>query len=453
MFDPASGRNIWVAPTRSEREDGTREAPFSSIRQAIETAGPGSVVVLTNGEYEETVSIQERSGLETNPLTIMADPSADSVILKKEWYFYEMSDCIVQGLTFLDTGGTALSVVGTSKRNIFKECLFINCGESVECTLFFGGSGGEFNVIENCQFTRSGTGTNFGVIIAQSCDAEDETSEISSNTIIRSCVFENFSTAILLGSGDEIDEAGNHLVTENLFTDCGEGIRIKAIACDIRDNIFRGCATALVQLAGSECEINNNRFELCTVGMNLTSPDTTVSDNCCIDSPLVVAGVDTLILPTVIASNSFVFTTPVDAITVTGGSMNHGVIISDNLIYNGTLPESIAATFHQNECMDEGSVSFLDLAAGDFRTSRSVGCHTSAAYRIAIEPIPQADVAGFKQDSTEDDDSIPTMDERDLYIKSLFVINEDDMEENPELYRNADDEDDGDDGEFYDYED
>lgn len=450
MFDPSSGRNIWVAPTPSQREDGTREAPFSSIRTAIGKAGPGSVVVLTEGEYEESVTIQERSGEETSPITIMADPSAEAVILKREWYFYELSDFIIKGLTFLDTPNTALSLVGNSRRNIFKEILFINCGENAECTLFLGGSGGEFNVIENCQFTRTGTGTNRAILIAQSVDLEDETVQISTNTVVRCCTFENYTSGILLGSSDEIDGAGNHQICENLFTNCSEGVRVKAIASEIRDNIFRECETGVIQVAGEECEINNNRFELCKNGMILASPDTTIIDNCLIDSPVKVTAVNAVVLPTVITGNSFIFRELHEAVSVDGSSPELSVLVSDNLLFNGSITDHPSARFHENKLFSEGELSFLDAKSGDFRTSQQAGCHTTAAYRTKIEPIPAADIA-VHGINTEDDDSIPVMDERDLYLKSLFVMSEDDMEENPEDYIAEDDG--SDDGEFYDYED
>jgi len=451
MFDPSSGRNIWVAPTPSSREDGTREAPFSSIRIAIGKAQPGSTVVLTEGEYEESVTIQERSGEETSPITIMADPSAEAVILKREWYFYEISDFIIKGLTFVETPNTALSLIGNSRRNILKEILFINCGENAECTLFFGGSGGEFNVIENCQFTRTGEGTNRAILLAQSTDLEDATVQISTNTVIRNCTFENYTNAILLGSSDEISDAGNHLITENLFFNCGEGVRVKAIASEIRDNIFRECETGVAQVAGEECEINNNRFELCKHSLILGSPDTTVTDNCCIDSPIRVTVPAELALPTIIASNSIIFIEPTVAVLVEGDLSELSVIVSDNLIFNGSVEEHPAMRFHENKIFSEGTIAFLDAKMGDFRTAEPSGCHTSAAFRTKIDPIPVADMAVHGIEHGDDDDSIPTMDERDLYLKSLFVMSEDDMEENPEEYIAEDDG--SDDGEFYDYED
>ncbi len=454
MFDSAAGSNIWVSQNCGPKEDGSKESPFSTIRAAVNAAIPGSTIVITAGEYDESVSINERTGEETNPITIIADPAdADSVILKGEWYLYEVCDFIISGLTFVETENTALSLVGSSKRNIFKECLFINCGESSECTFFLGGSNGEFNVVENCQFTRNGSGENHAVLIAQSKDEEDKKSFISTNTIIRFCTFENYTSGILIGSGDDITDPGNHLIKENLFHSCGEGVRIKACATDIRENIFRDCETAINQIHGQECEILNNRIESSAVGIHLNCSDTTVSDNCCIDAPIHINLLPEVMLPTVISNNSFIFTEHSNAMMVKGKGTEFSVIVSDNLLYNSTISESAEVRLHQNDILQEGGVEFHDISSGDFRCeSTSSGCKSEAAFRTQIAPIPQVDLSdhGF---SEPDNSSTTTaaMDERDLYLRSLFMINEDDLDENPEQIEEEEER--PEDNEFYDYED
>ncbi len=452
MFDITDGRNIWVSPIPSSREDGSQEAPFSTIRSAIDAAVPGSTIVLTNGEYNEVVSIQERSGEETNPITICADPSAEAVILKAEWYLYTVSDFIISGLTFVETANVALSVVGQSQRNIFKECLFISCGEESECTFFFGGSGGEFNVIENCQFTRKGEPNNTAVMISQSVDSEDEALDISSNSVVRFSTFENYGTGVILGTADDILEAGNHLVKENLFDTCNEGVRFKVNASEVRENIFRNCETGMNQLGGTECEIADNRFESCKLSLNLTRSDTTVEDNCFIDAPISVTIEKETILPTMISNNTFLFTEGNSAVTVTGTGSNLSVVVSDNLIYNGTISEHAEMRTHKNEQFAEGSIEFKSIAEGDFRCDTvSVGCRTEAAFRTKIEPLPQVDL---RDHGVHDHGEAPiSMDERDLYIKSLFMINEDEAMENPDLIDEDDEDERPEDNEFYDYED
>lgn len=453
MFDSASSSNIWVAQTNNAKEDGSKEAPFSSIKSAVEAAMPGSTVVISQGEYDESVSINERAGEETSPITIMADPAAESVILKGEWYLYEVSDFIITGLTFVDTENTALSLVGASKRNIFKECLFINCGESAECTLFLGGSNGEFNVIENCQFTRNGEGENRAILVAQSKDEEDASSVISTNTIVRFCTFENYTTALLLGSGDEITDSGNHLVKENLFHSCGEGIRIKAVATDIRENIFKDCKISINQVGGQECEIVDNRIESSETGIRLTCSDTTVSDNCCIDAPVEITLEPETILPTVINNNSFIFTDHSPALTVKGKGTDFSVIVSDNLLYNSSVKESSEVRLHENHIFPEGGVKFQDMSSGDFRCdSISAGCKSGAAFRTKIAPLPQVDLKshGITHEAGE---SAPAMDERDLYLRSLFMINEDDLDEFPGHQEEDDEDERPEDNEFYDFED
>lgn len=454
MFDPNSSRNIWVSQRASGKEDGSLEAPFSSIKAAIDAATPGATVVVTEGEYDESVSVNERTGEETNPITIMADPNAESVLLTKEWYLYEVSDFIISGFTFVETSNTAISLVGGSKRNIFKECLFIKCGEDAECTIFLGGSNGEFNVIENCQFAREKEGTNIGVLIAQSKDSEDSDSVVSTNTIVRFCTFENYSTGVLIGSGDDIVEAGNHRIQENLFTDCDEGLRIKAIASDIRENIFRGCDIAINQIDGAECEITDNRIETSRIGVRLTKSDTTMSQNCCVDAPVEIELEKEMVLPTVISNNSFIFTKESTAVKVNGSGADFSVIVSDNLLYNGSVEQTSEMRLHENHQFPEGGIEFENIAAGDFRCdSVSAGCKSGAAFRTSIAPIPQVDITNHGLESSKSGTATP-MDERDLYLRSLFMINEDDMEENPQEYQDDEEEDERpEDNEFYDYED
>ena len=453
MFNPDSGQNIWVSNSGSNgsKEDGTYEAPYSTITEAINNAVAGSTVVIKEGTYDENVTIQELKGEETSPITIIADPQSEAVILKGEWYLYEVSDFIISGFTFLETANNAISIIGNSERNIIKDTIFIKCGEKSECTLFLGGSNGKNNVIENCQFSVESGNTITAIIVAQSEDSEDETSTISTNSIIRYCTFENYKTAIILGTGDDIETHGNHIVKENLFVDCNEGIRDKSVASEINENIFRGCNIGVNQIGGSEVEITDNRFEVCNNSIHIENNDISISHNCCIDSPIHVKLSAESMIPLIISNNSFIFTDKKSAITIHGRGNEFSIIVSDNLLYNGHIDENSAIRLHKNEFFPEGGIEFEDIAKGDFRCdSVSVGCKKGATFRTKIIPIPQVDL---REHGFEDKEKLSKMDERDLYLKSLFVINEDDNDETfMDSYDDGENEN-PEDNEWYDFED
>jgi len=188
------------------------------------------------------------------------------------------------------------------------------------------------------------------------------------------------------------------------------------------------------------------------MSLNLTRSDTTVEDNCFIDAPISVTTEKETILPTMISNNTFLFTSKNSAVTVTGEGSNLSVVISDNLIYNGTLSEHSEVRTHKNEHFAEGSIEFKSMAEGDFRCDTvTSGCRTEAAFRTIIKPLPQVDL---RDHGVHDHGEAPiSMDERDLYIKSLFMINEDEVLENTELIDDDEEEERPEDNEFYDFED
>ena len=126
MFNITDSVNIWVSPKAPEGGSGSVELPFSSIDQAIEKAVAGSRVVLMPGVYEDKVSLREVQGTEMEPITIMALPDRDEpVVCESEWFLYDVSDLIISGITFSKIDNSALSIMGTSERNIIKNCLVI----------------------------------------------------------------------------------------------------------------------------------------------------------------------------------------------------------------------------------------------------------------------------------------------------------------------------------------
>jgi pectin methylesterase-like acyl-CoA thioesterase len=146
MFDKLSEKNIWVSAKNKEFGDGSFENPYSKIQAALDNAVAGSNVVLFSGIYDEKLIVRDISGTIDEPITI----TGEDVVSNSEWYFYSASDFVIKNIKFEKTGNSAISIVGESQRNSIKDCEFSECGEVAECALFFGGSGGDFNSVENC---------------------------------------------------------------------------------------------------------------------------------------------------------------------------------------------------------------------------------------------------------------------------------------------------------------
>lgn len=65
----------YVAPTGDDDNPGTRTAPFATIQEALDTAGPGSTIFLAAGQYQEDVRTR-RAGLPGQPITLTGPRSA-----------------------------------------------------------------------------------------------------------------------------------------------------------------------------------------------------------------------------------------------------------------------------------------------------------------------------------------------------------------------------------------
>ncbi len=200
MFERDSKENIWVSANQTGAGDGSVENPFRQLKDAIEKVNSGSTVVLKEGIYNETLSLSHTKGEELKPITIMADPQSGPVIFHSEWYLYEVSDLIIDGICFENISNSAISIVGVSERNIFKNLTFTNCGIQSECTLFMGGSGGRFNIVEHCSFSCDEQLQNqIALMISQSIDSEDESIKITKNSVVRYSSFTNYGMPSLLG--------------------------------------------------------------------------------------------------------------------------------------------------------------------------------------------------------------------------------------------------------------
>lgn len=425
MINRASSKNIWVASAARSGGDGSKEAPFSSIQSAVDAAKPGETVILTAGEYTESLSLNEKSGEENSPIIITGE-SEGAVTLLGEWYFYSVSDFIVSDLTFKKTANSAISIVGESKRNIFKKIHFDSCGSAANCTLFTGGSGGEGTVVEACRFTNSEESVDhIGVMFSQSIDEDDKTLSISKNMVLRYCSFSNMGTAILAGSGDEIEEYGYISIEDSLVENSAEGVRIKSNGTTVKGMIFRNVTKAVVHIEGVDADVFNNRFESCGKALYCSYGDITFHENTLLDTAIRI-DVELCGLPVIVHNNTLSFTQERPAVEASGEGECYAVF-SDNIFHNAAVQAFTGVHFHGNLSNVESSltecaaISFEDKENGNYHNGYTQGCHSDAAARSAIEVPQSLDLSDFaKEHGFSTEDLSGSIEKREVFLKSLF---------------------------------
>jgi hypothetical protein len=286
MFDQESPDIIWVSSEYSEEEYGTWEQPYSSIEDALEHLNPGKTIVLKSGIYKGDLTIQV-SGTARNPIRIAADDDAQVVITGGCWFLYDTSDLIVSRLTFKDAPHGALSVIGKCNRNRFEMLNFINCGISskASCTMYFGGSGGSNNIVENCNFEASdqaianSKGESIALMISEG-DLDD--GDPIKSHIIRKNSFQKYGYGVLVGSSNTTTNEYGHVLEYNHIDTClRAGILVKCGDTQVRGNLVQNCkSNSISVMAGYGNVIDSNRIVDCESGIRVNGSGHTVVNNC-----------------------------------------------------------------------------------------------------------------------------------------------------------------------------
>jgi hypothetical protein len=301
--DPAV---LWVSPQAGSSGDGTHENPFGDIRRALADVRPGSTIVLMAGVYGRDTTF-DISGTIRQPIRIIADRGAGVEVRNACWFFYDVNDCIVSGLTFRGSPFGAVSVIGACARNRFEDLRFVNCGTRgvTACTLFFGGSGGSCNVVENCRFEhappRKGTvpdpsAMSIGLMVSE---GDNDGGAPLTDHVFRNNYFVNYDYGILIGSGDSPAGQYGHIVEQNTVEQCGtEGILVKCSDTAVRNNLVMRCSNRSITIgAGSGSLIGSNRVLDCAKGIAVRGAGHTVANNCivrCGSEAVRACGADTV---------------------------------------------------------------------------------------------------------------------------------------------------------------
>ena len=472
MYSHDDPKIIWVSSKFNGKCNGTFEAPYTDIRKAVMKARPGSMVVLLPGDYTECVNI-ENCGTITEPIRIVSeDGCGDEVCCRSGWFFYDVSDVIVSGITFRNIAHQAVSVIGACKRNSFNNLRFVNCGvdKGTPCTFFFGGSGAQCNVVENCIFeidrkkeTKGEVDLPIGLMISEGDTQAD--AEQNKNHIFRKNSFVNYGCAIVVGTRDQQNGSYNHIVENNVIQNCsGDGIRIKCGDTFARGNILQKCKKNGISIVhGRSDVISDNRIEECESGIYIAGYDCTLSNNCIIKSGkqavfIATKSAENKLLRgnTIIEKNTFVdsgikcgtsscsdILLDTNTNCIIRRNIFHGkgkpyivrrrkkdlfqsgvFLIDDNKISGGCFPA---------EGCNELPISFPDKKAGNYANQSGYG---ACGWVVESSEIPlkvSSEVISYKPDDYPNKRFIEeNLKVKDQYIRSFFTNTENGDSEEPE---------------------
>jgi hypothetical protein len=291
-FPKNDPKYLWVCPDDEKSGNGAYDEPYGRIATALSQAKPGQVVVLGNGTYHGDVTI-EASGTIDRPLRIVADNNATVIIDRSCWYFYDVCDCIVSGITFNNSPLGSIAIVGLCERNKFERLSFINCGHSpkASCTLFFGGSGASCNVVEYCNFERPLPRLDNGIkkpddMIVGLMISEGDALEGKpiTNHVVRRNKFVNYDYGILVGAEDAtIKQYGHHILFNTIENCQSEGIMVKCGDTLVKGNVVSRCPNNSISVVtGEGSVVENNRIIDCGTGIRVAGRGHTISNNCII---------------------------------------------------------------------------------------------------------------------------------------------------------------------------
>jgi hypothetical protein len=158
----------FVSLTGNDSNSGTENLPFRTITQGVSVLISGDTLVIKSGDYgNEHDIVIPNSGTQTDPITIMAEPSANVILRGTRnsneingggygFKIYRKSFIIVDGIKFTDYA-VGISLDGYDSASDFKNgnisirnCIFENNGSSGISIWKI-----DTMLVENCQFITS----------------------------------------------------------------------------------------------------------------------------------------------------------------------------------------------------------------------------------------------------------------------------------------------------------
>lgn len=284
MRTTSDSTTIWVSPAGSDKGPGTFDEPYGSVGRALQRVRPGYTILLKEGRYRGDLTVQV-SGTIRAPIRIAAAEGAEVEVSESSWFFYDVSDLIVSGITFRGAPNVAVSVIGRCERNCLRQLRFVSGDATgkVPCTMYFGGSGARHNVVEHCRFeVPSDKQLEMGRIGIMVAEGDDQEGALPNKKhVFRRNAFVNYGCGIMVGSRDIGVKHYGHVVEDNVVEGRGgDGIRVRCGDTVVRGNRLAGCGgIGIALIAGRGSTVENNRIMDCGTGIRVSGTGHSVRDN------------------------------------------------------------------------------------------------------------------------------------------------------------------------------
>jgi len=257
-----------------------RVSSLSALQSRINSALPGDLIILTNGIYTSTATINiDRQGTSQNPITIAADTIGGAEIRGSASFSVNSPAAwiVIRGFRLTHSIGTVQARAGTSHIRLTRN-VFQLTGDGRYLLV----SGDDCEVDHNTFQNKSTAGQMFSIHGPGS-------SGMAQRTWVHHNLFQNFTSiganggeTLQIGlSGRSLTNA-HTLIENNLFVNCNgenEMISNKSSANTYRYNTFRDSTSGELTLRhGNDCVVHSNFF-LNTAGLRFFGDDHQIYSN------------------------------------------------------------------------------------------------------------------------------------------------------------------------------
>lgn len=244
-----------------DKNNGSINAPFSSVKKGLQSMEPGDTLLVKNGTYKEEFSYNIPSGILNYPIVIKAYPNHQPVFQSVSgghvFVFSKITDVLFQSYIVLDSliiDGSPSKGVGVKIKKGAHHITVKNCeiknttSQGILITALCNN-----NLIDACHIHHGGT-TKFdhGIYIT------------GSHNTVSNCNINNFIGRGVLVYTSALPRASYNIIEHNTVTDNGAGTNRQAIHISsgtkniVRYNTVSGNVFGIYIDNTTECEVYNN---------------------------------------------------------------------------------------------------------------------------------------------------------------------------------------------------